>query len=315
MLRNLIVLLLFFSIVNAQDYIEENQKDNRDRLDIFQSKVSSSLKYISSKTDYFLSDYEIKNQNKTKKDINDFFLQNDYYDKSNNSYLVYTFGYSYGAFEKLSTIHNLKIKIDLPHTKKKLRLIIDGEYDEDIKSIKNGDNTALALEYVVPFLDTTFRGGFKGISNPFVRVRVGLENNLKFFIFEPVQYFEYSKKHKYKETTKLYFDKRVDDSSLFELLLQRSTQTEKIGTDLFAGLFYSIKYGTNKGVTYSLSTSAETKPDDNDNKIISHTIKATWRQTIFKKYIFVNISPFIKYHRKYNYYREPFLMVTFDMKF
>jgi hypothetical protein len=320
MLKNIFLLILFLNIIYADTTKnEENNKTYKykyDYLDRFRLQLSSKLKYVSAKTDIYLSNKEYKdNKNKTKQELNGFFLNSDYYDNYNDSYMIYTFGYSYGAFEKLTNIHNIKVKIDLPHTKKRLKLIIDGEYDEDVKSITNTDNTELALEYIFPFMDSTFRGGFRGVTNPFIRLRMGMENNFKLLIFEPIQYFEYSNKYKFKETTKLYFDKKINDRRLLEILIQRSTQTNKTGTEWFGGLFYSVKYAQNRGLVYELSSLAETKPEDNKNKIISHTIKATWRQNIYKKYMFINISPFMQYHRKYNYYREPFLMVTFDIKF
>jgi hypothetical protein len=281
------------------------------RLDNFQQNVSYTVKYLSSKTDEFLA----PNSQDSSNHISSFFLKDDFYDKTNKSYMIYSYGYSYGAYEKLKNINNIKMKIDLPKTQKKLRLVIDGEYNEDLKSVSDEGRTSLALEYIFPFFNTTFRAGIKGSDNTFLSAKVGFKKDYKLFIFQPIQYFECSSKDHFSEKTKLYFDKPLKQNRLLEILLSRSTQSHTKGTELFAGVFYNIIFKNHKGLTYEISTTAETQIQEYDEHIIFHRIKATWRQQIYKKYLFINISPFLQYHRKYDFKNEPFFEVYFDIKF
>lgn len=252
---------------------------------------------------------------------NDFFKDENYLNTVSKSYIRLRWGVEQNTQEDFEVFNNYQINLRLPKTEESLYLYIGDDEDEDentktINEINENKTTSVGIKYILNNLDalnTSVFVGFRGITNPFIKLRIQYPIAFKYFLFRPVQYFEYSVEDTFKEETKFYFDYHLKNKKdLVRLSLGRYTQTDIKGMRYSTSLSYisTIKHNIGYQIYTSLKGQTKiqsTKPLNTKYNVTPHAgvytynTGAIWKQKFFKKYLFYELHPYIEHAQQYNF--------------
>lgn len=309
-------------------------------LDYIQNNVSQKILIFSSNLDHtiqsWLKDDTTTSTKEVKKSIeaeekayslysivnlyDDFFKDETYLNTTNRSYVRLIWGAEQNKEKGFEYFNNYSASLRLPKTEEALYFFIGDDEDNIITTNNNTNNenktTGVGIKYVLNNLDilhASVFGGFRGITNPFIKLRAQYPIAFKYFLFRPVQYIEYSNNDEFREETVLYFDYRLKDKKdLIRLSLSRYTKTYLDGMNYSAELSYlsTIKHSvgfqiyTNlEGRTQAQSTQpANTKYNITPTAgIYNYSTGMVYKQQFFKKYLFYELQPFVEFDQQYDY--------------
>lgn len=306
-------------------------------LDYLQENISHKLYVFSSNLDYALAAWIAEDNVTTTKRLNasidkekaaysffsvvdwydDFFKDESYLSTTNNSYVRLRVGFEQNNELGFSGLNNIRMSLRLPKTEKALYFFVGDDADEDKKTLNNEeDATSVGLKYFIKgyeVLNANVFGGFRGVQNPFIKLRMVYPVVYDRLLFRPIQYFEYSAEDEFKEETLLYIDHLLaSKKDLIRLLLSRSTQTHVEGMNYFAQFSYlnTIKHGV--GIQLYTNLSGRTGLDSTTPANTKYNVTPTigvydyssgiiWKQQFIKKYLFYQIQPVVQFAQEYNY--------------
>lgn len=317
---------------------EPSVYDNLLSLDYIQNNVSQKILIFSSNLDHTVQSWLKDDTNTSAKEVkeciqeekeayslysmvnlyDDFFKDETYLNTTNRSYVRLIWGAEQNKEKGLTSFNNYRVSLRLPKTEEALYFFIGDDQDEIITTNNNNENktTGVGVKYVLNNLDilhASVFGGFRGITNPFIKLRVQYPIAFKYFLFRPVQYLEYSNNDEFKEETILYFDYKLKDKKdLIRLSLSRYTKTYLDGMNYSAELSYlsTIKHSVGFQVYTNLKgrTQAQTTQPANTKYnitptagIYNYSTGMVYKQQFFKKYLFYELQPFVEYDQQYDY--------------
>lgn len=320
-------------------------------LDYLQANISHKILVFSSNLDYNLAHLFTKEHEDEKKELDrsikqapeaygfyalvsiydDFFKNENYLSSANNSYVLIRGGAIQNAEQGVSYVNNIRVNLRLPLTEKKLYFFIGDEQDTKKKTLNNeGESTSIGIKYFIkPFevLNTSVFGGFRGVTNPFVKLRMDYPMVYDRILFRPVQYFEYSLEDEFKEETQFYFDHLLaNKTDLLSLVLSRSTETNVNGMNYFGQLavLSTAKHGVGYQIytNFSGRTGLNNTLPDNTKYNITPTIGVydyktgvIWKQQFFKKYLFYELQPSVQFAQKYDYHANYIFQANLELYF
>lgn len=358
LLKQFIMSILLFTFSFAED-LESVRMDNSlavldsFELETFQKYLSDKVIIFSSNLDRsFSSDPDENGSNrpvvfndkidKDTLDVNkaeetfalssvfdDFFKNETYLDITNRSYIKVHGGYEYNKRGDSDFLKSVSARIRLPKTQKKLQLFFGGESDEDNEQFTLGHrDKGIGLKY---YLNSLSQGlfanaaiGMSGISNPYLKTHVQYPMYFQKWLFRPMQTVRYSRRDSFDEWTDFYVDRKISDSRMVRLLLQRSTNSEIKGMDYMSQISYLSAYGEDTSYSYYAGMNGRTKDLSNTSYksglhpqegIYSYTVGATWRKRLWKDYFFYQIDPILSFHEEYNYKPNYIFRVSIDIYF
>ncbi|QOY51639.1 hypothetical protein [Candidatus Sulfurimonas baltica] len=252
--------------------------------------------------------------------IDEFFQSEKFINETEKSYLRISLGSLFQS--KASTTFSYKISAQLPlsRTRKNYKLFIDDieqNYFDDTASSTSKDETApnIGVNYFAKEfhgIESKYSIGFRGLS-AFVRARYSRNFKVGKWTIEPTQQFKYSTKYFAEEETNIYFDRKLDNLSLFRVSLHRKTMAHYDGMDYSFALSYYLTPKIYKGVSISQIFGGNTK----FKYVINSTIPATlsepfggisnyvtsigFRRSIWREWITYEVQPAISFHREYDY--------------
>lgn len=252
--------------------------------------------------------------------IDEFFQSEKFINETEKSYLRISVGSLLQS--KDSTTFNYKISAQLPlsRTKRNYKLFIEDieeNYFDDTTSNTSENETApnIGINYFTKEfhgIESKYSIGFRGLS-AFIRARYGRNFKSGKWIIEPTQQFKYSTKYFAEEETNIYFDRKLDDLSLFRVSLHRKTMARYEGMDYRFAFSYYLTPKIYKGVSISQIFWGNTK----FKYVIGSTIPATlsepfggisnyvtsvgFRRSIWREWITYEVQPAISFHREYDY--------------
>lgn len=250
------------------------------------------------------------------------FLDNTYLYSREKSYLFLQIGFETNKEEGPQFLNKIKFAISLPRTQKRLQLFVGDPLEEDNDQVVNdqgnvNDTTAVGVRYFVPefvkHLKTGLSVGIRSIDNPFIQARIEYPINFYDWLIRPVQYAEYSVKREFYEETDLYFDRRVSKSEMVRFMLQRSTETQKIGTQYQTSVSYfnTLRFGTGFRTFVGMSGETEINLDryadphyddvDPTPGIYRYSIGGGWKESFLRKWLFYEIEPRVDFDMLYNW--------------
>lgn len=308
-------------------------------LDYIQSNISHKILVFSSNLDHTVKGWVEDDTNSSSKEViksieeekdayklysvvslyDDFFKDETYLSTSNDSYIRLRWGVEQNQEEGFSFLNNIRVNLRLPQTEEALYLFIGDDEDEQTKTIDKDTKdkpTSIGVKYVLKNLDilnASIFGGFRGITNPFIKLRVQYPIAFKYLLFRPVQYVEYALEDEFKEETQLYFDHLLaSKKDLVRIALSRYTQTSVEGMNYSAQLSYlsTVKHGvgiqvytgflgrTGLNTTQPANTKYNITPKVGINNYSTGII---WKEQFFKKYLFYELQPLVEFDQQYNY--------------
>ncbi len=256
--------------------------------------------------------------------FDDFFKDETHLDMNNQSYVKVSGGYEYDHRGESPFVHTLSARIKLPKTQEKLHIFI-GEETQDAHSFRQPSlNEGIGIKYYFPSLyGRLFSNasiGFSGIDNPYVKTRMEYPVIFENWLFKLSQNFKYSLENHFDEWTNIYFDRKLSDIEVLQLLLRRSTNSEVRGMDYLTQISYMRTRKYDVGYTYYISCSGRTK-GLNDNRltlqegVYEYTTGAIWRQKLIGDYLFYQVEPIVSFHEQYDYKPNYLFKFTLDLYF
>ncbi len=219
------------------------------------------------------------------------------------------------SIEKDDNNINIKARLSFYKSRKNIKLFIE-EDDNDGKEIDglSDENSKInvGLSYLTPeyySITSRYKLGVSGF-DPYVSARYKFKYETNGWLIEPVQTFKYEIKDKeFKEETEIYFDTKLDESKLFRIKLSRGTKSNDDGMDYGTSLIYyhSINSATVFNISQSFFGNTEYEYTDEDNQTVSYhgintySTNISWRQSIWKKWFFYEISPGVDFRKSNDY--------------
>lgn len=262
-------------------------------------------------------------------EFNNFFKDETYLDVTNRSYVKLHGGYEYNERGDPTLFHGITARLRLPKTQKQLQLFIGGESD-NIKGLTNTahQDSGVGLKY---YMNSLYHGlfahtsiGISGITNPYVKTNAEYPLYFENWLLRPVQTFKYSVRDKFDEWTDLYFDRKISNTEMIRLLLERSTNSEIKGMNYLSQISYFNAYREDISCSYYVGMNGRTKdlldtaymnnlhPQEG---IYDYSAGVTWRQRLWKDYVFYQMDPLISFHEQYNYKPNYLFRIGVDIYF
>jgi len=333
------LLLISFLIVN-------NIRADDSYIDDFHNTVSDSVFSLSKSIDQILSGsygefnpapdtYDVENQKqKPKESLDSFFKTNKYLDETEKTFLRVNFNTLTQTKGSNDFGYRVKARLPLSRTKKNYNLFIDDFTNESPNSEitnQSTDNakTSVGLNFFAPEtlgIDSKYSVGVRGFK-PFIRARYNLDYTLGSWGIQPVQIFKYSSDKKFEEETNLYFDKKIMDTDLLRFALYRHTQEKVSGMDYAFSAQYFVPLKNQAALSISQAFIGNTKYIDipygspfvqNHNTyggINNYATNLSYRENIWKKWFFYQVSPGFNFHRQHNYKANYSINFSIEMYF
>lgn len=243
------------------------------------------------------------------KEVDEFFLTRKLLEERDKSYVRVSLVRRYNSLEKEETQLSVRARLGLGRSKKRLRLFIEEFDDESAKNIgasgeENSPSIGVDLFSKERFkIKPKYSIGFRGV-DPFVRARYSYEKSFERWRLEPVQTFTYSVEDEFSETTELYLDTPTSDFTLLRFVIDRGTQSHVKGTRYDGFVQWFWKPRKNQGFSTSLGFNGSTKYQnaaEEENRVFNYLLSFTWRENIFKPWLFYEIGPGVNYHEIHDY--------------
>jgi hypothetical protein len=258
-----------------------------------------------------------------KEGADEFFLTRKFLEERDRSFVRVSYAQKYNSLESDPNDFAVRARLSLGRSKKHMKLFIEDFNEDSAKNIgTSGEITSPSIGVDI-FSKTRFgikpkySIGFRGI-DPFARARFSYQTNFGRWRFEPVQTFtetfetREAFKDTFNETTEFYLDTPTSESTLLRFVLDRGTQSRVEGMryDGFVQWFWSprehaglsLSLGFNGSTKYD-NTIADTDPPliEEENRVYNYLFSLRWRENIWKKWLFYEISPGVNYHESHDY--------------
>lgn len=261
--------------------------------------------------------------------IDEFYKDENYLDTINRSFVLVRGGYDYDKRGDSSLFYNVKARIKLPETQGKLQLYISENTRDNTKlsyAQHASTNSGIGLKYYMPalfeHLYTNASVGISHIDNPYAKARIEYPFFQRNWLFKPVENFKFSLENEFEEWTDLYFDRKLSDSEMVRLLLQRSTKSNVRGMDYLAQFSYMNTLKNQIGFNHYIAMSGRIKDligteygngTTPQEGIYEYSAGTIWRQKVLGNYLFYQIQPIVTFHEQYNF--KPDYIFRFSLDF
>ncbi len=247
-----------------------------------------------------------------------FFLTRRELEERDKSYVRVRFSQLFNSLSSEKTRAEVRAKLHLGRSKKKLKLVIEDLNDDTAQNIGRSDNKespSIGVERSsgkVLGIKPKYSIGFRGI-DPYVRARYYYETELGLgWKFHPVQTFLYTLEEEFSELTEFYFDKPTSENTMFRFVADRGTEDRVDGMryDTYLQWFYTPR--DHAGLSFTLGANAHTKYQNTiidsdppliheENRVYNYSVYVRWRENIWKKWLFYEITPGVNYHEENDY--------------
>lgn len=259
-----------------------------------------------------------------KKNIDAFFQDNKYLNETKETYIRLRIKNYLYSREDNSIKLKLNAQIPFNRCKKEWQLFLQ-DVQTNNSEIRTTDSShdGVGIRY--------YREGFYGIrsnyslgirnSSPYVRARYRLPMKFDTWTIEPVQSFKYSSKYHLELETNIYFDKRIDDNKLFRIQLNRESGEHINGVDYGLSFEYFSTFRKNSGLRLRQSFFGNTHYNDyyafdkDYSGINNYVTSVTYRENIWRKWLYYEVRPTVNFHKDYNYTPSYSLRFILDFYF
>lgn len=310
------------------EYIDEKQKNfSKTVTNLFDNVDSGISGWIDDPEALSCDDMAAKLDEeffKEQDSIDMFFKSDKFIDETEASFLRIRLGSVFQSKESADFSYKIRAQIPLSRTKKSFQIFIDDVGDNYLDTPDSTqttkENTAVGINFFAPAYKDIKSKYSLGISSlvPYARARYSKDFRVGEWLIQPTQQFKYSIESEWSEETNIYFDKTLDENSIFRTTLHRKTQSHVDGFDYATAFTYYLTLSKRKGFSLSQQFwgnskyACEVSPEPYSG-ISNYSTFASWRQDIFRKWITFEVQPGISFHRQYEY--EPNYVMHFYVDF
>ena len=349
-MKHLLTIILIFITLNADDTNSTNEYSYIDEYHkIISKKVLQSSAYLDTTLSSYLSDDTNLTDNNSTKDeilesdvssVDQFFQSDKFLDETEKAFVRVRLDYTMQSKEDEEFNLNFSAQIPLSKSKKKARskfnIFISDLTEDNAKEIGHDGTESgkkapeIGVNYFAPEtygIIQKYSIGIRGIY-PFVKARYSKAINVGDWMVEPTQDFKYSAKNDFEENTKIYFDTKPTDLTLFRFQLTRGTKSRQDGMDYSIGASYFWSPFPKAGISVSQVLSGNTEYkyviDEHTNPIkesekfagiSNYSSSLSWRHNVWKKWFYYELRPGVNFARNYNYEANYTIRVYLDFFF
>jgi hypothetical protein len=221
----------------------------------------------------------------------------------------------------------VRLKLTLPHTRKRFKLILDSAPDEEdevadtplegeetLAEAVDQSNYQLALRYMAKAskaMQLTADAGvrLRWTPDPFVRLRARRSWFVGDWVVRGIEKLEYSIDDHFEATTSLELDRQLGADYLY-----RNYAFAKFGSDedkfaLGAGALLAHQLSSRDAITYQAGVSGESHPLF---QTTSYDANVTYRRRLYRRWLFGALTPAVIWPREDNF--SPIASVTFKLE-
>jgi len=331
-------MLLVHSFLYAQKNI---RSDEVNYIDILHSNYSKYVLYFADYIDNKVSAWMgssqdtvtcdiVSNVQKESKTIDSFFQSRKYFNETDNVFIRLRSDTQLQTKE--NSHYKIKFSAQMPFTRCRKQLKIFAEnmsaYNSKVHSTNEEKNPDFGIRYfdVYKGIDSRYSLGLGGI-HPFISAQYSYIYHAKHWEIEPVQTFQYSSKYHFEEETNIYFDNKIDNTSLFRVTLLRKTKAHVDGMDYGIRTEYYFNSKKNKGMRmtqafmgntkyhYTLKDSMLNKQSKTFGGINNYISSFSWRENIWRDWFYYEITPSVNFKIDYDYKPNYAIRIFFDFYF
>jgi len=328
-MRFISFLIIFISLLYSKN---TTTPVNKNFIDILHNKISKKINKISTNTDNFIAE-KLQTSAKVKSNkVDNFFKDDKYIEETNKSFIRISTNYAYNSLGSDDFNANIHAKIDLRKSSKNLKLFISDLNSDNTDTLFNKshykENSAAIgvslTQKINRFMDIKYSLGIRSLY-PFAKARFSYKKQIGKFEIEPVQNFSYSTKDDFKEDTRLYIDNQISNDFLFRTELGRGSKSKYSGMDYDATfhLFWTPK--TRAGLVFTQAFYGNTHYEYTANEVTGETkrfkginnyvTQVSYRQNIYKKWIFYQLTPGVNFAKSNNYKANYSIHLKLDFLF
>lgn len=269
-------------------------------------------------------------QTKESKTIDSFFQSRKYFNETDDVFIRLRLDTE--LHTKESNHYNLKLGAQIPFNRCRKQLKIFAENistdNQKVNPHTKEDDPDFGIRYFDAYkgIDSRYSLGLSGI-HPFVSAQYSYTFFTDDWEIEPLQIFKYSTNKDFEEETNIYFDKKIDETSLFRVTLLRKTQSHIDGMGYGLSAQYYFNSRKNKGMRLTQTFVGNTKyhysVDNGDlgmqqktfGGIHNYITSFSWRENIWRDWFYYEISPSVNFLIDHDYKPNYSLRIFFDFYF
>ena len=288
---------------------KQKKKDKKSLVDYYHRRFSNSVLRFSDSVDGFFADSqhsELENESKL-------ILQFDTFVREARGPVV---------------VPEINYRLILPRTEKRLRLFVENEnQDERSETSKarnaqpgesrpNQNNSALGVRYLVEKSGIRFYQDTGLIASvpPDFFIRVGAKKTVEFteWILKIHERLRWQNSRGFTNDLDFDFDKKLSRKHILRMVNNMfwNDKDYNIRFENGPSLFHQIS--RHKALSYHAHVITETIPD---TLVTNYVLQVSYRQRIYKNWLFMDLTPFINFPRDRNFARTPGFILGFDAVF
>jgi len=291
-------------------------------IDTYHDIFSTYIRNVGSSLDRGTSGlFDSKDDNVTveqeRKNIDTYFQNKKYIDETRKAYIRLRNNNAISSKSTRTNDFNINAQIPLDLTNKRFNLFINDTQDEFMKNsanTKTNNDKAVGINFFtspIHAIQSKYSLGIRA-TQLFVRARYSRVFTRSLWKIEPTQEFKYATKDNFTEESNIYFDRALDERSLFRITLHRGTQEHNPGMDYNSYISYYKKLASSGGYSITQSFNGNT---DYYNGFYEYATSFNWRDNIFRKWIFYNVQPIVSFHKDYSFDANYILQLNLEFYF
>jgi len=233
--------------------------------------------------------------------VDNFFVSERTDDEGSRSRIVVSYLATKETSLPVNSEYLLKIRLHLPKTQNKLRLVIESSIDfeqnetditDNLQALKDDAEYSTALQFIFSESDlwqlsTSAGVRFSTPINPFVRLR--LRRSILFGQWESriTQTVSWFNNEKWSETTRVDFERKIDESFFFRVSSKATVSEEKAGlVDGNQNVSLFQRLTGKKALVYSIGADANLRQPTYVSRYYTNT---RYRHNFYKKWAFYEV--------------------------
>ncbi len=323
--------LIIFMVANCNAFAMQEISDTDDKLIVSilieeddGRESSGMLDAVISQLD--VTHHSISNQlEKTATSIDSFFANDSVFEQSNRSYMRVALDMVSKKHGGLGFAGDLKLKVDLPHIKKRLKLMIETDSQRDSKESLE-QLPADVIQERDFFISLERRLGGKKRWD--IRPALGLKINAPIDLFSRLRTFRYFAlghwllrassslawydSRGYGANGVLEFDREINQRLTFRVTSKLEWQEEEMFRRFDQTLTLYQHINERQNIAYQIAAFAD---DENDWQSNRYYMRVRYRQGLYKKWMFGEIIPQLSFLKESGFHNESSITFRLEMVF
>ncbi len=259
--------------------------------------------------------------------LDNFFVDERMDDEGSHSRVVLGYLTSTDDLQYIHSEYLLKVRLHLPKTQNKLRLVVESSIDfdqevdefniaDDLKDAGKNAEYSTALQFIFSESELWQVSSSAGMLfstplNPFLRIRLRRLFLLGEWESRLTQTFFWFNEEGMGETTSLDFERKMNNAFFFRTS-SKATIVEEDPTVVSANQNFSLfqQLSSKTGLVYSIGADGVL---NSPSHVSRYYINTRFRHNFYKKWAFYEVVPAVEFNREMQFEASPVLLLRLDI--